>query len=61
MIILKVTKNQGFTHSLEDTFFEPPPHPSRFMVKHREIVAIKIVNIFHFHCLCQPDTAPKKK
>ena len=29
---IKVTKNQGFTISLEDTFFkkpqgEPPPHP----------------------------------
>ena len=24
MIILKVTKNQGFTFSLEDTFFEKP-------------------------------------
>ena len=24
MIILKVTKNQGFTLSLEDTFFEKP-------------------------------------
>ena len=24
MIILKVTKNQGFTFSLEDTFFELP-------------------------------------
>ena len=24
MIILKVTKSQGFTLSLEDTFFEPP-------------------------------------
>ena len=45
MIILKVTKNQGFTLSLEDTFFEnpidppplpPPSHPppaSRFRVK----------------------------
>ena len=43
-IILKVTKNQGFTVSLEDTFFEipqggqidPPPPlylPSRFTVK----------------------------
>ena len=35
MIMLKVTKSQGFTLSLEDTFFEnhkgrvklPPPHP----------------------------------
>ena len=25
MIILKVTKNQGFTVSLEDTFFEKVP------------------------------------
>ena len=25
MIILKVTKNQGFTFSLEDTVFEKPP------------------------------------
>ena len=40
VIILKVTKNQGFTLSLEDTFFEKPQvggpnwplSPSRFMV-----------------------------
>ena len=39
-IILKVTKNQGFNVSLEDTFFEKPqgggsdwPPPSRFRVK----------------------------
>ena len=25
MIILKVTKNQGFTDTLEDTFFEKVP------------------------------------
>ena len=42
-IILKVTKNQGFTLSLGDIFFEkpqwgegvksdPPPPPSRFRV-----------------------------
>ena len=39
MIIIKVTKNEGFTLSLEDTVFEkpqggsnwpPPPTPSRF-------------------------------
>ena len=41
MIILKVTKNQSFTLSLEDTFFETPqgggvkltPLPSRIRVK----------------------------
>ena len=39
MIISKVTKNQGFTLSLEDRFFEKPqgvsngPPPSRFSVK----------------------------
>ena len=39
MIILKVTKKQGFTLSLEDTFFEKPQEggqidrPSRFRVK----------------------------
>ena len=43
MIILKVTKNQGFTFSLDDTFFEKPKGgaggrgvnltPSRFRVK----------------------------
>ena len=38
MIILKVTKNQGFTLSLEDTFFEKPQgcpadSPSRFRVE----------------------------
>ena len=40
MLILNVTKNQGFTLSLEDTFLEkpwrgqidPPPPPSRFRV-----------------------------
>ena len=37
-IILKVIKNQGFTVSLEDTFFEKPQGsqidpPSRFRVK----------------------------
>ena len=40
-IILKVTKNQGFTLSLEDTLFEKlqkgagqiDPSPSRFWVK----------------------------
>ena len=38
MIILKVTKNQGFTIPLQDTFFEkpeknqiePPPPPQLF-------------------------------
>ena len=41
MIILKVTKKQGFTLSLEDTFFEKQQEkgdqiepPSRFRVKH---------------------------
>ena len=40
MKILKVTKNQGFTFCLEDTFFEKPRRegvkltlPSRFRVK----------------------------
>ena len=38
MIILNVTKNQGFTLSLEDTFFEKPQGcpadpPSRFRVE----------------------------
>ena len=41
MIILKVTKNHGFTFSLDDTFFEKPKGggggvnltPSRFRVK----------------------------
>ena len=41
-MILKVTKNQGFTLSLEDTFFEKPQgrgggqidRPSRFRVKY---------------------------
>ena len=46
MIILKVTKKQGFILSLEDTFFEKPqggggqidsPHPSRFRVN-KELV-----------------------
>ena len=40
-IILKVTKNQGFTLSLEDKFFRKPqggtklnPSPNRFKVKY---------------------------
>ena len=39
MIILKVPKNQGFTLSLEDTFFKKPLRdqfdttPSRFKIK----------------------------
>ena len=39
MILLKVTKNKGFTLSLEETFFEKPHGgvwnwpPSRFVVK----------------------------
>ena len=47
MIILKVTKNKGFTLSLEDTFFEKPQGkggggvklipPSRFRVKPSQI------------------------
>ena len=43
MIMLKVTKNQGFSLSLEDTFFEKPqggsnwPRPSRSRVKINEI------------------------
>ena len=48
-IILKVTKSQGFTLSLEDTFFEKPqrvgggsnwlsPPPSRFRVDHKSII-----------------------
>ena len=28
ILILKVTKSQGFTLSLEDTFFEPPLPPT---------------------------------
>ena len=32
-IILKVTKNQGFTLTLEDTFFEKPQGGERFRVK----------------------------
>ena len=56
MLILKVTKNQGFTLSLEDTFLEKPrrrikikltppiPHPahlSRFRVK--PVIEIEIM------------------
>ena len=50
IIILKATKNQGFTLSLEDTFFEkpqrgeggsnyPPPLLSRFRVNQYKAVA----------------------
>ena len=46
-IILKVTKNQGFTLSLEDTFFEKPQGdridtPSRFRVKQNPFVNLYI-------------------
>ena len=59
MIILKVTKDQGFTFSLEDTFFKkpqggggqidptsPPPLPSRFRVKVKYEIAN---NAIHAH------------
>ena len=39
MIILKVTKNQGFTFSLEDTFFEKP---QKEWVGGREGVGVKL-------------------
>ena len=47
MIIFKVTNNQGFTRSLEDTFFEKPKDgrgrdqidpPSCFRVKERLLI-----------------------
>ena len=49
-IILKVTKNQGFSLSLEDTFFEKPHGegggvkltPSRFRVKIDLTLVVKI-------------------
>ena len=51
MIILKVTKEQGLTLSLEDTFFEKPqgggqidPLPSRFRVNTER------TTIFIFYC-----------
>ena len=42
-IILKVTKNQGFTLSLEDTFFEKPPWVNSFkqLVGSQENVFLK--------------------
>ena len=54
-IILKVTKNQGFTLSVEDTFFKKPQRggagewgggsPSRFRVKLNQL---KIKNLKEF-------------
>ena len=52
MIILKVTKNQGFNVSLEDIFFEKlqgwgqidPHHPAAYGLKSKEY--IKIIEIF---------------
>ena len=53
IMILKVTRNHGFTHFLEDTIFEkpqggqidppptPPTHPSRFRVKGVNFVFLK--------------------
>ena len=55
MIILKVTKKQGFTLYLEDTFFEkpqggqidppPPTPPSRFRVNHVMYFGLKKAKI----------------
>ena len=57
MIILKVTKNQDFTLSLEDTFFEKTqrkgvklnsPPPSHFKVKHSgkwKVIPMKLIVI----------------
>ena len=50
-IILKVTKNQGFTLFLEDTFFEepkgaqfdPPPFPRHIRVKATKKTGLKIL------------------
>ena len=59
MIILKVTKNQGFVLSLEDTFFEKPqgaggsnwPHPipSRFRVESPVEWVYLISSLISFH------------
>ena len=55
-IILKVTKKQGFTLSLEDTFFEKPQGggqidtpPSRFRVKglKNNGISLQMANIFN--------------
>ena len=35
-IMLKVTRNQGFTLSLEDTFFEKPQVPSPYYFRVKE-------------------------
>ena len=40
MIILKVTKNQGFTFSLEDTVFEKPP-PAALVLKQKNDIKDK--------------------
>ena len=46
-IILKVTKSQGFTLSLEDTFFKKPQEgvkltpPSRFRVKNSSQIIVR--------------------
>ena len=45
MIILKVTKNQGLTLSLEDTFFEKPQGESQTILGLRELI---FVNFAYF-------------
>ena len=65
-IMLKVTKKQNFTLSLEDTFFEKPqggpietpshplhPHPSRFRIKR---LSQTKKNVFYLGFLSQAPT-----
>ena len=53
MLILKVAKNQGFTLTLEDKFFEKPQGanwlPSRFRVK--QLLFQLSVKYFHKNCV----------
>ena len=43
MILLKVTKNQGFTLSLEDTSFEKPEKPQEIKIYSPTVLGLKVV------------------
>ena len=53
MIILKVTKKQGFTLSLEDTIFEKPQKPETFLVLKKLKCLAVMLNIFEFSRVLQ--------
>ena len=47
MIMLKVTKNQGFIHSLEDTFFEKPQEGGRGQPHPPAVLGLKALPLCH--------------